>query len=192
MIRHDTFFASFKGIRGIPQHFHIMSLDMLAKYRKFGKPTFLITGFAAEFDWTEVIKVIAKQYNEILIDEQIKGMDRETKIMYLKRNLVTATRHIDYIFQQLWDKVILGGIHLLGQIINYDDRDEFQKRGTKHFHGTVHVKGAPLIDKDDDEVGTQFINKFITCELPDDPELCNKLRENLLIIRLLLAKKERC
>ena len=64
---------------------------MLAKYRKFGKPTFLITGFAAEFDWTEVIKVIAKQCNEILIDEQIKGKDRETKIMYLKRNLVTAT-----------------------------------------------------------------------------------------------------
>lgn len=192
MIRHDTFFASFKGIRGIPHYFHIMSLDMLAKYRKFGQPTFLIIGFAAEFDWTEVIKVIAKQYNEILIDEQMKGMDRETKIMYLKRNLVTATRHIDYIFQQLWDKVILGGIHLLGQIINYDDRDEFQKRGTKHFHGTVHVKGAPLIDKDDDEVGTQFINKFITCELPDDPELCNKLRENLLIIRLLLAKRERC
>lgn len=61
MIRHDTFFGSFKGIRGIPQYFHIMSLDMLAKYRKFGKPTFLITGFAAEFDWTEVIKVIAKQ-----------------------------------------------------------------------------------------------------------------------------------
>ena len=54
------------------------------------------------------------------------------------------------------------------------------------------MKDAPLIDKDDDEVGTQFINKFITCELPDDPELCNKLRENLLIIRLLLAKKERC
>ena len=51
------------------------------------------------------------------------------------------------------------------------------------------MKGAPLIDKDDDEVGTQFINKFITCELPDDPELCNKLRENLLIIRLLLARK---
>ena len=192
MIRRDTFFASFKGIRGTPQYFHIMSLDMLSKYRKFGKPTFLITEFAAEFDWTEVIKVIAKQYNEILIDEQIKGMDRETKIMYLKRNLVTATRHIDYIFQQLWDKVILGGIHLLGQIINYDDRDEFQKRETKHFHGTVQVKDAPLVDKDDDEVGTQFINKFITCELPDDPELCNKLRENLLIIRLLLAKKERC
>ena len=39
-----------------------------------------------------------------------------TKTNYLKRNPVTAARQIDYLFQQLWGKVILSGMHPVGQI----------------------------------------------------------------------------
>ena len=106
-LANDLIFASFKNIRGTPQYFHNMSLDVLAKCRQFGKPTFFITGSCAEFQWTELIKIVAKQYGEILTDEQVGNMDTQTKIMYLKRNPVAVARQIDYIFQQLWGKVIL-------------------------------------------------------------------------------------
>ena len=192
LIRDDAIFYSFKGVRGTPQYFHQMSLDMLAKYRRFGKPTFFVTGSAAEFQWTEVIKIIGKQYGENLTDDEVNAMDRETKILYLKRNPVTAARQIDYIFQKLWGIVILGGMHPLGQIINYDDRDEFQKRGTEHFHATVHVKDAPIVDEDDDEIVTDFIDKYITCHLPDDDlELRKEVQTKLTHRHTFTCKKKK-
>ena len=43
-------------------------------------------------------------------------MDWGTKMNYLKRNPVTLARQIDYLFQQVWDKVILSGMYRIGQI----------------------------------------------------------------------------
>ena len=174
MITDDQIFASFKNIRGTPQYFHNMLLDVLAKIRVFDVYTFWVTGSAADFHWTEIIKVVACQYGENLTDEEIKAMYGSTKLSYLKRNPVTVARQIDYIFKQLWGKVILGGMHPIGQILNYDDRREFQGRGTEHFHAPIHVVNAPKIDKNKDEEVVQFINKYVTCCLPDEsdhPEL---------------------
>ena len=54
--------ATFKSIRGTPQYFHNMMLDILAKVRQFGPPTFFLTCSAAEMgDWTEVIQSVAHQ-----------------------------------------------------------------------------------------------------------------------------------
>ena len=52
-------------------------------------------------------------------------MDCSTKVNYLKINPVTAARQIDYIFQQLWGKLIFSGMHPIGQILNFDNRREF-------------------------------------------------------------------
>ena len=49
-------------------------------------------------------------------------MDCGIKMNYLKRDPVTVARQIDYLFQQLWDKVILSGMHPIGQILNFDYR----------------------------------------------------------------------
>ena len=43
MIGEDQIYASFKNIRGTPQYFHNMMLDILAKIRQFGPPAFFIT-----------------------------------------------------------------------------------------------------------------------------------------------------
>ena len=45
-------------------------------------------------------------------------MDWSTKVNYLKKKTVTVGRQIDYVFKQLWGKVILSGTHLIGQILN--------------------------------------------------------------------------
>ena len=52
-------------------------------------------------------------------------MDQGTKMNYLKRNPVTVARQIDDLFQQISGKVILSGMHPIGQILNFDDRREF-------------------------------------------------------------------
>ena len=67
-------------------------LDVLAKIKQFGVYTFLLSCSAAEFHWTEIIQVVARQYGEILTDEQVNAMDWSTKVNYFKRNPVTVAR----------------------------------------------------------------------------------------------------
>ena len=98
-----------------------MLLNVLAKIRQFGVNTFFLSCSAAEFHWTEIIQFVARQYGEILTDEQVNTMDWSTTVNYLKRNSVIAARQIDYVFKQLWGKIILSGMHPIGQILNFDD-----------------------------------------------------------------------
>ena len=180
MISDDQIFSSFKNIRGTPQYFHNMLLDVLAKIRQFGVYTFFLTCSAAEFHWTEIIQILARQYGENLTDEQVNEMDWSTKVKYLKRNPVTVARQIDYVFRQLWGKVILSGMHPIGQVLNFDDRREFQKRGTEHMHVPIHVVDAPKIDENEDNEVVEFIDKYITCSLPDEnkyPEISGLVKK---------------
>lgn len=174
LLSENQLFTTFRNIRGSPQYFKQMHLDMMAKLRQLGPYTFFITGSAAEFHWPQVIRTVAQQYGESLTDTQIASMNWEAKRLWLQRNPVTAARQIDYIFEQLWGKVILSSSHPVGQVLNYDLRKEMQGRGTAHFHAAIHVKDAPKLDIDSDSIFVAFADKYIKCELPDkdiDPTL---------------------
>ena len=105
IISDDQIFSSFKNIRGTPHYFHNMPLDVLVKIGQFGVYTFFLTCSAAEFHWTEIIQVVARQYGQTLTDKQVIPMDWSTKVNYLKRNPVAVARQIDCIFKQLWAKL---------------------------------------------------------------------------------------
>ena len=95
-------------------------------------------------------------------------MDWGTKMIYLKRNPVTVARQVDYLFQQLWGKVVFSGMHPISQILNFDDRRELEHmHGTEHMHVPIHVVDAPRIDENNDSEEIEFIDKYITCALPD-------------------------
>ena len=183
MISDDQLYASFKNVRGSPQYYKNMMLDVLAKVRQYGPYTFFLTCSAAEFKWTEIIQVVAKQYGEELSADQIEKLTWSEKLIYLKRNPVIVARQIDHIFKQLWGKVILSGMHPIGQILNYDERREFQNRGTEHIHAPIHIVGAPILDEDNDHNDNNvidFIDKHISCSLPDKdlyPELSSLVKE---------------
>ena len=49
MISDDQIFSYFKDTRGIPQYFHNMPLDILARIRQFGVYTSFLTYSLAEF-----------------------------------------------------------------------------------------------------------------------------------------------
>ena len=87
---------------------------------------------------------------------------------WLARNPVTAARHIDFIFSQVWLKIILSGLHPVGQILNYDIRTKMQSRATAHFHSAIHVIGAPVLDVNSDTEVFRFIDKYISGEMPDE------------------------
>ena len=126
MISDDQIYHSFKHVRGSPQWCDNMMLDCLAKSRKFDVTTFFLTMTPALFRWTNIIKIVAYQSGENLTDEDVNNMDWHTKVKYFKRNPVTVARQIDYIFKKVFPNILLSGMHPIGQILNYDDRREFQ------------------------------------------------------------------
>ena len=99
------------------------------------------------------------------------------KVIWIKRNPVTAARMIDDRFRQLFGKILWSGRHPVGKILNHDDKKEFQGHDAQHSHATLHVEGAPRLDEDDDNIVTKFIDKYITCVIPDEKEFSdlNKL-----------------
>ena len=106
-----------------------MILIVLANIIKYGTCAFFQTCFVAEFKWVEIIQVVLVN-NYLLIRFRTSiGMK---KLKYLKRNIVTPVRQIDYTFRQLLNKVILGGMHPTGQPLNYDEKREFQTRETAY------------------------------------------------------------
>lgn len=105
-------------------------------------------------------KTIWRHYD---LDYIATEMDKKTKRNWLARNPVTIARHINFIFRKLWGNVILSGLHPVRQILNYDIRKEMQSRATAHFHSAVHVKEAPIIDKNSDEEVISFVDKYVRC-----------------------------
>ena len=107
-------------------------------------------------------------------------MDWSKKERYLTRNPVAVARQIGYIFKQLWGKVILSGRHPAGQILNFDDKREFQNRGTEALYALIHIADGPKIEENEERELVRFIDKYITCALPDDrkyPELSNLVKK---------------
>ena len=122
-------------------------------------------------------------------------MDLITNVNCLKINSgavtrqIYLTRQIHYVFKQLWDKVILTGMHPTGQILNCNDQSELQNRRTEHIHAPIYRVDAPKIDKNKDSEVVRFIDKYIACSFPEetnypkmidmkkktDPPSCNHL-----------------
>ena len=56
---------------------------------------------------------------------------------------------------------------MLGTIKSYWVRDEYQGRGTCHFHCLFWIEGATVLGKSTDEEVAKYISGLITCRLPD-------------------------
>ena len=72
-------------------------------------------------------------------------------------------------------------MHSIDQILNFDDRREFQNRGTEHMHAPIHTVDAPKIDENKDSEAFEFIDKYIiACALPNEtkyPEMSKLVKK---------------
>ncbi len=70
--------------------------------------------------------------------------------------------------------LLLSPAQPIGEVEDYFYRVEFQARGSPHIHLLVWIKDAPEFEQDSDGDVCDFIDRNITCQLPDssaDPEL---------------------
>ena len=69
-------------------------------------------------------------------------------------------------------------MHPSGQILNQDNKKEYQGREKQHFHAPIHAENEPIIDEDDDEVVAEFGDKYILCSLGNNLESQGSIRKS--------------
>ena len=167
ILKSDQGYKFLKPIRGTPAFWESTKKDIFAMIRQLGIPTWFLTFSAAESRWPEVVKIIMKQNND---ERTFESLTKNDINAILRSNPVTAARMFDHKFQVLLNKTILKNSRLIGKVIDYFYRVEFQQRGSAHVHCIVWVENAPKFNIDSNETITKFIDKYITCALPDKKE----------------------
>ena len=143
---------------------------LLAMIRQLDIPTWFLTLSAADMRWPDVIQCIAKQYGTNLTEEDIRSMTYQEKSKWLSSNPVTAARHFHYRLNAFFQNVLKCSANPLGKVVDYAIRIEFQARGSPHAHTLIWIEGAPKYGIDSDQIICDFIEKYITCEIPDDED----------------------
>nr|XP_055030976.1 uncharacterized protein LOC129419814 [Misgurnus anguillicaudatus] len=158
-------------LRGTPAYWEKTLRDLFSMLRQLGTPTFFCTFSAAEMRWPEVITAIKAQQGETV---NFSELDWSEKCDILKSNPVTAMRMFEKRVEALIRDLIMSPAQPIGEVIDFFYRVEFQQRGSPHIHCLFWVKDSPEFEKDQDEDVCNFIDKYISCKLPDpnkDPEL---------------------
>ena len=76
---------SFSKMSGV--HHHTTFLDLLAMMRQLGTPTWFFTMSAADLQWPDMIRTIARQYGvHYQSDEEIAKLSFEERSNWVRRN----------------------------------------------------------------------------------------------------------
>ena len=92
--------------------------------------------------------MFGRRYGKHFTIEEFNNIRTTEKMKWLKRHPAIAARQIDYLFTKfLGPNVVMSGMHVIGEIINYDETREFQGRCVQHPHCAIHVKDAQNLMK---------------------------------------------
>ena len=169
-----------KNVRGSPLYYQRTFYELLAMIRQLGTPKWFFTLSAADIKWPDVIQTIARQYGANYTDEEISALLFEEKSNWIRRNPVTAVRHFQYRLNTFFQKFLKSTSKPLREIEDYGIRIEFQARGSPRAHCVIWIKDAPRYGVGDNKDVYEFIDKYITCSIPEED---GKLKDLVLLLQ---------
>ncbi|XP_061601162.1 uncharacterized protein LOC133463585 [Cololabis saira] len=167
LLEFDDGYRFLKPIRGTPAFWQEAQRGLVACVRQLGLPTWFCSFSSADLRWKNLLNSILKQEGRTQTAEELEWADR---CKLLRRNPVTAARMFDFRWHCFLREVLMSPSNPIGKIIDYFYRVEFQQRGSPHVHCLFWIENAPKIDKNTDEEVVEFIDKYVTCELPSQDE----------------------
>ena len=81
--------------------------------------------------------------------------------------------------EKFFTEYLLSDSNPVGNIVEYVIKIEFQMRGLPHAHCLLWVKDSPKINQDPDEIVCEFVDKYITVQIPQ-PTHANELYIKLM------------
>ena len=183
LFKKDRAYTFLKNIRGSPPYWQKMFYELLSMIRTLGIPTWFLTLSAADMKWPEVIQSIAKQYVTIYTEQEVLELPWSLKSMWLRSNPVTPARMFQYRLDAFVITFLKSSAQPIGEVVEYVIRIEFQARGSPHAHTFIWIKDAPKLGYADEADVKAFIDKYISCSLPDNDQVLRDLAESLQIHR---------
>ena len=181
LFKKDRAYSFLKSIRGSPPYWQKMFYEVLAMIRTLGIPTWFLTLSVADMKWPEVIQAIARQYGTIYTEDEVLQLSWTMKSMWLRSNPVTVARMFQYRLDTFVNTFLKSKSKPIGEVVEYVIRIEFQARGSPHAHTLIWIKDAPKLGYSDEEYVTAFIDKHVSCSLPQSDEELRTLVESLQI-----------
>ena len=160
--KEDTGFRHFPTLKGSPDYWRKTQHDLFAMIRQLGIPTFFCS-FSCNNDWPEIVTAIKAQQGE---NVDVTTLSWEEKCNILASNPVTCARIFDHRVKLFLSKVIRSPANPIGEVIDWFYRVEWQARGSPHIHCLFWIKDAPILGKDSDQTVCDFIDQFISCQIP--------------------------
>ena len=177
MVRQEQAYKFLKNVCGSPPYWKNQLLEVLAMIRTLDIPTWFLTLSAADLHWPELVQAVGRQYGQLFTREDVMKMDWQTKADKLMSNPVTACEMFQHRVDVFFSEYILSNEHPLGHVHDYVIKIEFQERGSPHAHCLLWVKNSPRIDVDSDEEVCNFIDEYISGEIPDNEEGNEEIQE---------------
>ena len=172
LIKRDQGYKFLKQVRGTPAFWEKSKKDLFAMIRQLGIPTFFVTFSAADRRWSEITNAILDHLGRPqMTQEQHENMTWEEHCRIIMENPVIATIMFYNRVKSFIKDVIRSPANPIGEIVDYYYRTEFQQRGWPHIHMVAWVKDAPILDEDSDDEVIQFVDKYISCEMPPETDV---------------------
>ena len=172
LIKRDQGYKFLKQVRGTPAFWEKSKKDLFAMIRQLGIPTFFVTFSAADRRWSEITNAILDHLGRPqMTQEQHENMTWEEHCRIIMENPVIATIMFYNRVKSFIKDVIRSPANPIGEIVDYYYRTEFQQRGWPHIHMVAWVKDAPILDEDSDDEVIEFVDKYISCEMPPEADV---------------------
>jgi len=157
------------NIRSSPAYWEARRKELFATIRQLGIPTFFHTVSAMETHWPELLKILKKILDNIVVTEEEAALfSKKEKINLIRRDPITCARYFDSKTQDYFNIVLKSGAVFTGHPIqDYFMRVEFQHRGSPHLHIFLWLRDAPKYDEDDPSYAVPFIDSYITTKKTD-------------------------
>eukprot|EP00731_Ephydatia_muelleri_P005830 Em0003g78a len=154
----------FQSVRGTKQYWFHKSSELKCMLREYGSPTLFITFSCAEYNSTHIDRYLRK-VNDHPPSYPISKLCIEDP--------VSVSRKFSANFHHLFYTILLKG-SVLGVVLHFFWKKEYQARGAPHYHVLLWIQDAPVIGKSDPKDVLAWIQERITCKIPDvalNPEL---------------------
>ena len=131
--------------------------------------------------WPKVIQAIAMQHGTIYTEDEVLALPWWIKSMWLRTNPVTAAWMFQYRLETFVLTFLKSVAETIGPVAEYVIRIEFQARGSPNVHTLFWIKDAPKLGYSQEDNVKLFINKYVSCSLPNTDEELRNLVESLQV-----------
>jgi len=156
-------FSMMSNMRGTTEYFSKLAMEIRWMIRHLGPPTLFITVSIAEWFSEPLLEYIRKVNGGMGRD-----VDKMTPAELCAMDPVSVNLHFHKKWHAIFSQLIKSKTTpLFGEVADHFWRIEYQSRGAPHEHCLLWIKDAPILGRDSTEDVKQYIEKIITCEMPD-------------------------